>query len=74
VPEETVRRAAGYLACRHTLRLPLVLLVGVVSAVTGDNLGCWAGRCYGRPSLERYGHWIAVTPERLESVREFMRR
>ena len=45
--------AAGHLACRHPLRLPLTLLVGVARAVTGDNLGCWAGRCYGRPSLER---------------------
>ena len=45
--------AASHLACRHTLRLPLILPVGVASAVTGDNLGCRAGRCDGRPSLER---------------------
>jgi len=74
VPEETVLIVAGYLAWRRTLRLPLVLLVGVVSAVTGDNLGYWIGRRYGRAAIERYGHWLAVTPARLESVWGFVRR
>ncbi len=74
VPEETVLVVAGYLAWKQTLRLPLVLLVGVVSAVTGDNLGYWIGRRYGRAPFERYGPWLAVTPARLESVWGFVRR
>lgn len=74
VPEETALVVAGYLAWKQTLRLPLVLLVGVVSAVTGDNLGYWIGRRYGREPIERYGQWLAVTPARLESVWGFVRR
>jgi membrane protein DedA with SNARE-associated domain len=74
VPEETVLIVAGYLAWQETLRLPWVLLVGVVSAVAGDNLGYWIGRRYGRRPLERYGPWVSVTPERLETVWGFVRR
>ncbi len=74
VPEETVLVLAGYMAWNGTLRLPAVIAVGVVSAATGDNLGYWVGRRYGRATLERHGHWVAVTPERLEAVWSFVRR
>jgi membrane-associated protein len=74
VPEETILALSGYLVWDGQLRLSLVLLVGVVSAVAGDNLGYWIGRHYGRGAIERYGHRILVTPERLESVSRFVTR
>ena len=48
VPEETILVLGGYLAQRGTLRLDLVLGIGVVSAVVGDGIGYWLGRHYGR--------------------------
>jgi len=39
-----------------------------VGAVPGDTLGSGAGRSYGRAALERSGHRVAATPERLGSV------
>ncbi len=68
VPEESVLALAGYLVWEGHLRLPLVLGVGVVSAVAGDNLGFWLGREYGRRVLERYGGGVLVTRERLEAA------
>jgi membrane protein DedA with SNARE-associated domain len=74
VPEETVLALAGYAASRGVLHLPTVLVVGVVSAVVGDNIGYWLGRRYGRAAIERYGRWAFITPERLRKISGFMAR
>jgi membrane protein DedA with SNARE-associated domain len=68
VPEESILALAGYAAQRGELRLPIVLAVGFVSAVVGDNLGYWFGRRYGRAAIERCGHWVSITPTRLEKM------
>jgi hypothetical protein len=44
VPEETVLAVAGYLVWSGRLHLLPVLLVGLASAVVGDNVGYWLGR------------------------------
>src|SRR2546422_7412119 len=72
LPEETVLALAGYLVWRGELSLPLVLAVGVVSAVAGDNLGYWLGRRYGRTALPRYARWVLGHPERLQSMEAFV--
>jgi membrane protein DedA with SNARE-associated domain len=54
VPEETVLALAGYLVWSGRLQLLPVLIVGVFSAVVGDNLGYWLGHRYGRRAVERY--------------------
>lgn len=74
VPEETILLLAGYLVWTGKLRLPLVLLVGILSAVVGDNLGYWIGREYGRRALDRYGHWILITPARLDTSQRLVTR
>lgn len=68
VPEETILALAGYLVWEGQLRLPAVLLVGIVSAAAGDNLGYWLGRRYGRAAVERYGRRILLPPKRLAWV------
>ncbi len=68
VPEETILTLAGYLVWEGQLRLLAVLVVGIVSAAAGDNLGYWLGRRYGRAAIERYGFRILLPPKRLESV------
>src|SRR5258705_9943738 len=52
-PEESVLVLGGYLAWHGPLHLPLVIIVGVVSASIGDNLGFWAGRHYGQRAIPR---------------------
>lgn len=74
VPEETILGLAGYLSWRGNLRLPIVLAVGVLSAVAGDNLGYWVGRRYGYLAIERYGRRVLLAGERLEQARAFVAR
>jgi len=52
-PEESVLILGGYLAWHGRLDLLLVILVGVISASLGDNLGFWAGRRYGQRAIAR---------------------
>ena len=72
VPEETILLLAGYLVWRRTLRLSLVLTVGVVSAAAGDNLGYWIGRRYGSKRLARYSRRFVTEPARFEAMRRFI--
>jgi len=74
VPEESILVLAGYLVWQGDLRLPLVLLVGILSAIAGDNLGYWIGRRYGQEAIERYGRWVLLTPARLDATRRFVTR
>ena len=71
VPEETVLTVGGYLAWQGHLRLPVVVLVAIVSAVTGDNVGYWMGRSYGQRILD---HLTAAAPERANHARAFILR
>jgi membrane protein DedA with SNARE-associated domain len=74
VPEETALIVAGYLVWQGHLRLSIVLVVAVVSAVAGDNLGYGLGRWYGQTAVARVAHWAAVDADRMESMRRFVSR
>jgi membrane protein DedA with SNARE-associated domain len=74
VPEETTLIVAGYLVWQGYFRLPIVLAVGVISAVVGDNIGYWVGRRYGPAAVARVARWAALDAERMESMRRFMVR
>jgi membrane protein DedA with SNARE-associated domain len=47
-PGETALVAAAVLASQGKLQIWLVILIGVTSAIVGDNVGYWLGRRYGR--------------------------
>jgi membrane protein DedA with SNARE-associated domain len=72
VPEESTLVLARYLVRQEDLRPPWVLLVGILSAIAGDNLGYWIGRRYGQEALKHYGRWVLMTPARLEGTRRFV--
>jgi len=74
IPEETILILAGYLVWEGQLQLPIVLAIGFVSAVLGDNLGYWFGRELGRRAIERYGHWVFVTPARVDATQQVVAR
>ena len=65
---------AGYLVWQGYFRLPIVLAVGVISAVAGDNIAYWLGRRYGPVAVARVARWAAVDADRMESMRRFMLR
>jgi membrane protein DedA with SNARE-associated domain len=74
LPEETVLLVAGYLVWRGELRLPIVLVVGFISAVVGDNVGYWLGRRFGREALARHASWLLGGPTRLAAMQGFVSR
>ena len=69
-PEESVLVLGGYLAWQHRLDLLLVILVGVVSASIGDNVGFWLGRRYGQRVVMK----LPVPPARLDQAQRMMTR
>ncbi len=55
VPGETMLLLASFTAfSEHRMRLPLIIVVGIVAATFGDNLGFAIGHYGGRPLLTRY--------------------
>jgi membrane protein DedA with SNARE-associated domain len=54
VPGETALIACSVLASQGSLKIGWVVVVGVLAAIVGDNLGYWAARKGGRPLLERH--------------------
>jgi len=74
LPEETVLLLAGYLVWQGDLRLPIVLTIGIVSAVVGDNIGYWIGRTYGQGTIERYALWVLGSSKRVQSMEGFVAR
>ena len=54
VPGETALIACSVLASQGSFSIVWVIVVGVLAAIIGDNLGYWAARKGGRPLLERY--------------------
>ena len=51
-PGETALVIAAVLASQGKLQIWLVLLIGISSAIIGDNAGYWLGRKFGREVLE----------------------
>ena len=54
-PGETALVLAAVLASQGKLHIWLVLLIGISSAIAGDNIGYWLGRKLGREVLEKPG-------------------
>ena len=54
-PGETALVLAAVLASQGKLNIELVLLIGIASAIVGDNVGYLAGRKLGRDVLEAPG-------------------
>jgi len=74
VPGETVLILAAVYAGAGRLNIGLVVLLGFVGALLGDNIGFAIGHFGGRPLAERYGRYIFLTPERLEKATGFFER
>jgi membrane-associated protein len=64
LPGETVLLLASFLAySEHELRLPWIILVGIVATTAGGEFGFALGRHGGRPLIERYRHVFSIRAE-----------
>jgi membrane protein DedA with SNARE-associated domain len=71
VPGETVLVAAAFYAGLGKLNIVLVIMIGFIAAVLGDNVGYSIGRLGGRPLVERWGKAILLTSERLDKAQSY---
>ncbi|MHB1865016.1 MAG: DedA family protein [Candidatus Saccharimonadales bacterium] len=73
-PGETVLIAAAFFAGLGQLNMFIVVLVGFLGAVLGDNIGFAIGTYGGHPLVERFGKYIFLTPERAKKAEDFFNR
>jgi len=74
VPGETILIAAAVYAGAGQLNLAVVLGLGVLAAVLGDNVGYAIGYFGGRRLVERFGRYVLLTPGRLARAEAFFLR
>jgi membrane protein DedA with SNARE-associated domain len=74
VPGETVLVLGAVYAGTGRLNVVVVALVGFTGAVLGDNIGFAIGHLGGRPLIERYGRYVLITHERLDTATGFFER
>ncbi|OBI47513.1 alkaline phosphatase [Mycobacterium kyorinense] len=70
-PGQTVLIAAGIYAGAGQLNLAVVLALGLVAAVAGDNIGYAIGHFAGRPLVLRFGRYVFLTEDRLATAERF---
>ena len=67
VPGETILLLASFAAySKGELRLPWIIVVGILAATVGDNIGFAVGLRGGRPLLDRYRHWFRIPDKVVE--------
>lgn len=74
VPGETILIAAAVYAGAGKLSIAVVMIVGIVAAVVGDNIGYAIGAYGGRRVVERYGKYVFITSERYEKAERFFQK
>jgi membrane protein DedA with SNARE-associated domain len=74
-PGETLLIAsAAYAGLSGNLSIWLVVLLTLVSAVMGDNIGFAIGRFGGRRLALKFGRYVLITEKRLDRAEEFFDR
>ena len=71
VPGEALLIAAAVFAGSGHMNIAVVILVAVLGAIIGDNIGFVVGHFGGRPLVERFGRYVFLTPERLDHAEQF---
>jgi membrane-associated protein len=75
VPGETILLLASFLAySEHKLSLPYIILVGVLAATFGDNVGFLIGHFGGRRLLNKYRSLFRIKDETLRRGEELFER
>src|SRR5262245_52527469 len=77
VPGETAVLFAGFLASPaggSHFAVGWVIVVTVVAAVVGDNIGFWLGREWARPKLQQGKRFLFLTPKALQLAEGYFER
>lgn len=73
-PGETVLIAGAVYAGAGRLNIAAVAVIALVAAVAGDNIGYAIGRFGGRALVLRFGRYIFLTRQRLDTAERFFTR
>jgi membrane protein DedA with SNARE-associated domain len=73
-PGETLLVAGAIAASQGTLNIWLLLFLGWLGGVVGDNIGYLIGHSGGHRLMLRYGGRIGITEEKLKQVEGFFTR
>lgn len=73
-PGETILIAAAVYAGAGQLNIVLVVLIGFLTALAGDNVGFAIGHFGGRALVLRFGRYVFLTEERLDKAERFFTR
>jgi len=74
LPGETILIAAAIFAGSGHMNIAVVVVVAVIAAIIGDNIGFLIGHFGGRPLVHRYGRYISLTPARLDYAEDYFNR
>ncbi|MDA8393186.1 MAG: DedA family protein [Actinomycetota bacterium] len=74
VPGETILIAAAVYAGAQRLSIVAVVLIGILAAIVGDNIGFAIGHFGGRAFALRWGKYVFLTAERLDKAQGFFER
>ena len=74
LPGETNLIAAAIFAGSGHMNIAVVVVVAVIAAIIGDNIGFVIGHFGGRPLVHRFGRYIFLTPERLDQAEDYFNR
>lgn len=74
IPGESLMLAAGFFAQQGLLEPDAVMVVGILGAILGDNIGYRLGCHLGREWLLRHGGRFGLKPERLNRAEVFFAR
>lgn len=74
IPDETLLTYVGYKVYAGSMHGPLSLAVAFAGSVCGITLSYILGRTLGHWLIVRYGSWVHITPERLQTVHGWFER
>lgn len=74
IPGESIMLAVGFFAHQGLLELDAVIVVGILGATVGDNIGYQLGCHLGREWLLRHGARFGLRPKRFAQAEAFFAR
>ena len=74
VPSEIVIPPAAFLAAQGKLSFGGVVLAGTLGSYLGSAITYWVSRLIGRPLIVKYGHFVLLSPKKLEQAEHWLGR
>ena len=74
VPEETMLLTAGFLIGKGKLTGSLTVIAAYLGSICGISISYGIGRLGGSFLVKKYGHWIGITPEKLQRTHDWFNR